>query len=450
MVLALHRVTKAIVDLDPPLVIHSGDVCEIPNPPVRYMLAVRAELSRLASVRPDGTTRQVVVIAGNHDVSRLSRAGCYLDLFDGIPGLHIVTGTAKRIDFDAGQPGVPAELAGTSVWALPHEALKSLDEVSPEPVPERRNILVAHGVAESSELYSRSVGREYPIPAELMMRDWDYVALGHFHVQGPVSPLGAPKGAGSHIWYAGSTESVDFGDCRNAVVEERGWLEVRFADGPCEVLPHRHATRRMVTLPDVHAEGLTPDEVSAKILAQAAACATAGAVVRQRVMNCTRDLWAMVDTNPAREAAADAVMYRIDPRFAASVESADLGDENASAGLGAVGAMIRARVIASVPVEDREDVLALALRLTGESVGDLAGEAAEPEEFTTHETVAGAEPPDTGPDGTEAPETEAPEEGPPAAGGDPVAPFVDERPLADRLSDVLSSLAEDGMVEVPK
>jgi hypothetical protein len=156
-------------------------------------------------------------------------------------------------------------------------------------------------------------------------------------------------------------------------------------------------------------------------------------------------------------------MYRIDPRFAASVESADLGDENASTGLGAVGAMIRARVIASVPVEDREDVLAMALRLTGESVGDLAGESAEPEEFTTHETVAGAEPPETGPDGTEAdnaeadnaglPDTGLPDTAPAAAvvaGGDPAAPFVDERPLADRLSDVLSSLAEDGMVEAPK
>jgi hypothetical protein len=46
--------------------------------------------------------------------------------------------------------------------------------------PGYANILVTHGVAPATDLFLRSVGREFHIPADLLLQDWDYVALGHW------------------------------------------------------------------------------------------------------------------------------------------------------------------------------------------------------------------------------------------------------------------------------
>lgn len=72
--------------------------------------------------------------------------------------------------------------------------------------------------AGGSELFRRSMGREYAIATDVLSRDWDYVALGHWHKRGPV-PLvstGAAKNCDTgRVWYAGSSENMGFGDLRD-------------------------------------------------------------------------------------------------------------------------------------------------------------------------------------------------------------------------------------------
>jgi DNA repair exonuclease SbcCD nuclease subunit len=97
---ALDNCVRDILAWDPPLVIHSGDVFDKSTNPVRYMLEMRRQLSRLASPRPDGTRRQIVVIAGNHDQSYSRKDPCCLELFAGIPGVHIVTTGHQVVSFE--------------------------------------------------------------------------------------------------------------------------------------------------------------------------------------------------------------------------------------------------------------------------------------------------------------------------------------------------------------
>ena len=372
VVRAFHRAVEDICSWDPPLVIHSGDVAERPQVSIRYMLAIRSELSRLAGIRPDGTRRQLVVIAGNHDASRHLKEGCFQELYRGLPGVHVITTASREITFDPAVHDCDPVLAHVAVTAVPHDSLR-LPEVLADARPRRDkiSILTTHGVAEGSELFVRAIGREYPIPADLLVRDWDYVALGHWHVQGPVGVAGAT--AGSRVWYAGSTEHIDFSDVKGSSGTERAWLAVTVRPGQGPLVDRRTIpVRPMVNLPAIDAADLTPDDIG-HLLVERLKTDIDGAVVRQRVKGPTRDIWALVDTAAARAAASAALHYRIDTTFAQPA-AADTGtDDEPRHGLGDIGRLLVERAVELVPEPDRDAALSLARTLLGSVLDADAG-----------------------------------------------------------------------------
>jgi DNA repair protein SbcD/Mre11 len=361
VVRALDRVVTDIIAADPPLVICSGDVAEMPHVPIRYMLAVGREFRRLTGLRADGSRRQLVVIAGNHDQSKHLRDGCFLDLFRDLPGAHIVTAGYRQITFDDTADPL---LADVVVHAVPHDALRDLPDLGVAPVAGAVNVLTTHGVAESTDLFKRAVGREYIIPSDLLVQDWDYVALGHWHKQGPVFPLGMPT-TRSKVWYAGSVETVGFGDARHGRLTSRGWLlvDVELGTHPT-VRPMSHAVRSIATLPDVDATGMSPEGIVAAMEANIDA-SLQGAVVRQRVVNLSRDLWTLTDTSGLRQHTEGFLHYQIEPVFERS-DGADGPADDQPRGLAAVASLLRSMCLEVVPEPDRDAVLELAFELVGQ------------------------------------------------------------------------------------
>ena len=243
---AFVRCVDDIVEWDPDLVIHSGDVAEKPNISVRMMLLIRQQFARLA---------------------------------------------------------------GLSVTCVPHEALKDLaleerfEEVAP--IPGRTNILVSHGVAGGSSLYRRVLGREYTIPTDVIVRDWDYAALGHWHKQGPV-------GAAGKAWYAGSTENMGFGDLRDNG-DERGYLRVTIEQGRTDVHVRNLPIRQMLRLPVIDASEKNIEEIEEAIQQNIEKAKAdnkmAGSIVGQHVMGCSREKWALVPVAKIRERANETALY---------------------------------------------------------------------------------------------------------------------------------------------
>lgn len=312
IVRAFVRVCDDIVEWDPPLVIHSGDLAERPHVSVRLMLLARQQLKKLAGVRPDGTRRQVVLIAGNHDLPAHRREACWIELMRDIPGVHIISDEYEIVRFtevtDASE-----ELRDVEVHCLPHDVLKDMafeerfEEV--QPTPTKTNILVAHGVAGGSSLYRRVMGREFAIPTDVLSREWAYGALGHWHRQGPVGV----KSAASRCWYAGSSENMGFGDVLDNG-EERGYLRVEVTqNGLPKVTPKNLPIRSMFRLGAVDGAGKTPDEIERELIENVEKArdknTLAGSIVGQIVQNTTRDIWALVDWQKARTLAMTHAMH---------------------------------------------------------------------------------------------------------------------------------------------
>lgn len=365
---AFVRCVDDILEWDPPLVIHSGDLAERPQVSIRLMLLARQQLQRLSGIRSDGTRRQVVIIAGNHDLPANRREACFLELYRGMPGVHIVTDDYRIVRFE--QSDTPSELVNTEAHCLPHDTLKDMaieqrfDEV--QPTPGKTAILVAHGVAGGSSLYKRVIGREFPIPTDVLVRDWAYGALGHWHRQGPVGV----GGAHSHSWYAGSSENMGFGDLLDNG-SERGYLRVELRENASPLVePRNLPIRSMFRLGVVDGAGLTPEgialELRTKVEGARNAGTLAGAVVGQNIINVPRDIWALVDVHPIREmAAAHALHYEITlvpvPRANTLEDGEPQGTENNSPRPSGNEVLAAVRERAKVFLKDSERAGALEL-----------------------------------------------------------------------------------------
>lgn len=336
---AFIAVCDEIIASDPMIVIHSGDVADRTVIPIRLMILIRRQMERLASIRPDGTRRQVIIVAGNHELPRNRREACFLELLRGLPGVHLATTGYEKITFEGigTSLGCDPLLADTVVHALPHDALKTVDFDIVRPVPGKINIISSHGVAGGSELYVRSLGREFAIPTDVLARDWEYGALGHWHKQGPV-PIAATGAATraelrkklsgpdraeygalepdedsdrGRIWYAGSTENCGFGDLKDNG-QRRGWLHVTVNQGDEPSVRRRNLPiRAMFRLPQLDATGMTPEQITDALVDRARKAPISGAVVGQIVEGIGRDVWSLVDLKRVRDAASTALHYDV-------------------------------------------------------------------------------------------------------------------------------------------
>ena len=376
-----------IIGSDPALVIHSGDVADRTVIPIRLMLLIRSQIAKLASLRPDGSRRQVVIVAGNHELPRNRKEACFLELLRGLPGVHVATGSYEMIRFpNAGiSDGRSVELEDVVIHALPHDALKTVDFDVVRPVEGMINILSSHGVAGGSELYVRSLGREFAIPTDVLSRDWEYGALGHWHRQGPVpiasaggktrarlkaeaavhehDPLASDAGccAGGadqvdvdgevgRIWYAGSTENCGFGDLKDNGTR-RGWLDVTISKGEMPVVRRRHLPiRSMFRLPHLDGAGMTPEQITDALIEHVRSTPVNGAVVGQIVDGVSRDVWSLVDVRRVREAACDALHYEVAVR---PIRTEAAGQSGEVRGLSEAALVIAERAAATIGDADQ-------------------------------------------------------------------------------------------------
>jgi DNA repair exonuclease SbcCD nuclease subunit len=411
MVRAFSKVVTDIIAWDPELVVHSGDVFDRPSVPTRYLLHFRQELEKLAGLRPDGTRRQVVIISGNHDQPRSLKEVCSLELFASLPGVHVVTAPPARwarIDFpnaDGGAGNPAASLSDVCVTAVPHDCLKSVDFDEITPRPGYRDVFTTHGVAAGSELYLRALGREYPVPVEVLQRQWAYVALGHYHKQGPVTLGGTFATVGSQhdddtsegtigrIWYAGSTENCSFRDLRDNG-EQRGYLRVTL---PPEAQQLPSVSRKflrirpMFRLPVLEAAGLEPAQIQEALIERIKAAVVGDAVVGQVVTGISREMWSLVDLSAVKAAAASATHYEVTPRYT----SDEISEGVAKAGtMGDLPSALEAAAAARLTPEQAGPALEYARLLLGKALDAVSSEiaaSAVAQSFPEEGTPAGPE-----------------------------------------------------------
>lgn len=280
------QAVEKIIQLRPDAVVHAGDVFHHVRPKIKPLVIFQRGLQRLTDAGIP-----VIIISGNHDAPKSYSSTSPFLLFEGMKGVHI----AQRYKYEC------FEADDHCFHCIPF-CLEPQDYLSEFGKIERsgKDVLVMHGLVESlKNRKMRSVG-EHELKDSLLKRDFDYIALGHFHGQMPIA---------NNAWYSGSVEYFNFGEAE----DKKGMLLVDLEAGeasPVEVRP-----KYMVDSPAVDCSGLSSEEISERLMGLCDGDQVMDKMVRITLKNVSRAAYKRIDPGRLSRLGAPALHLKIRAEF---------------------------------------------------------------------------------------------------------------------------------------
>jgi exonuclease SbcD len=292
--LAFQEVVRRIILLKPDVTIIAGDLFHAVRPSNSIVTFCFRQLRRLARE----TQAPVILVGGNHETPKRVDTGSVLQLFGEIEGVHVADSKLEVFSFVE---------KGFAITCLPHAALVDRGDLMLR-ADDRcaHNVLVVH--AQVNERWVSEFGGEEVELKELSPHEWDYIALGHVHVQRPVALNAAYSGAIEHtsnnIW--------------SEATQPKGFLEVSLPSGKRTFHPLT-SPREVAVLEPIDAEPLDPQELTNIIIERGNSIAGGldGKIVRMEIRNITRETYRNLGHKELRELRAKALNFTLDISFAA-------------------------------------------------------------------------------------------------------------------------------------
>lgn len=300
---AFARAVDDLAAQHPDLVVLAGDIFHSVRPTNPAILFLFQQLQRIRVACPEAP---LILIAGDHDTPRTTETGSILKLYEAV-GAEVVIDAPRRLLFPK---------LDCAVLAVPSQALSSPDR--PALRPERGgptfNVLVTHGQYQTlgEARGTRDYGGALLSPEDLAPEQWDYIALGHYHVAHEVFP---------NAWYSGALEYLPpnpWGQLQDEAERGRkgkGYLLIDLPGARAHVRTVAPA-RRHLDLKPIHGAGLSAKQLDARIAETVAASKPAidGQVVRLVVWDVARGTAHDLDHQAIREFKARALHFQLDLR----------------------------------------------------------------------------------------------------------------------------------------
>jgi exonuclease SbcD len=294
---AFRQAVNRIIELRPDLVVVAGDVFHTVRPSNTAIADAFRQFSLLADRLRDVP---IVMIAGNHDSPRSADTGNILNLFREIDGVRVVCDECRSVRL----PEID-----TSILCLPHVSLSSGEEVVMEPDSgSKHNVLMLHGTIEGETAdaklrYISEYGGAVIPEGRIDAAQWDYVALGHYHLSTDLAP---------NMWYAGGLERTSSNIWFER--EEKGFLLYSTKSGRAEF--EAVQTRPMIDLPRIEAMGLGAEELDETIRTSVERIPDGlkGKIVRLVIHDVLRAVVRELNHKRIREWKAEAVHFHLDAR----------------------------------------------------------------------------------------------------------------------------------------
>ncbi|MGE5744474.1 MAG: metallophosphoesterase family protein [Gemmatimonadota bacterium] len=300
---AFARAVDDLLEQQPDLIVFAGDIFHSVRPTNPAILFLFQQLQRIRVALPE---TPVILLAGTHDTPRTAETGSILRLYEAV-GAEVVLDTPRRLVFPK---------LDCAVLAVPHQALMSGERpaLRPERGGPTLNILLTHfqyqalGEARGTMEY----GGALLGPEDLAPAQWDYVALGHFHVAHEVFP---------NAWYSGALEYVSpnpWGQLQDEAERGRAGKGYLMVDLPGARVHFRRIAlaRQHIELEPIHGKDLTAKQIDEKI-AEAVRTAKPSIddnVVRQLVWDVARATAHDLDHQAIRGYKARALHFQLDLR----------------------------------------------------------------------------------------------------------------------------------------
>jgi len=229
----------------PDLIIHAGDLFDSVRPNNRAITFAIKQIIRLSK-----KNIPFVVIAGNHEHPKLKETGHIFSIFDHMDHVYpIYNAKCETLSFKINNEKI-------MIHAIPQCEFKKqfneeLKKLKPDSTSDY-NIFVSHGAVTGIKVFSMNEFNELIIPTKILNKNFDYIALGHYHRYTKLA---------SNAFYSGSTERFTFTDAP----DKKGFLELELSDGKLKHTFIELENRAMIDPKPIKCSNLKLDEVMKKI-----------------------------------------------------------------------------------------------------------------------------------------------------------------------------------------
>jgi DNA repair exonuclease SbcCD nuclease subunit len=292
---AFARAIDRAIELEPAVVVHSGDLFHGYHPPAAALAAALDQIARLRAA-----AIEFVVIAGNHETPRGRATAHPFSLLERF-GTNAIHAEPRRLRC--------GELALT---AIPHnhdhlEMAGWITAAEPDPEAEY-NVLVAHTGLEGLSRVGAGEPGAAELPGEVLetVAGFDYIALGHLH------QFDRPR---VNAVYAGSLERLSWADRS----QRKGVVEVDLAAEPID--------KAFLSLGEIEGRArkrLTPvdggedGDLTERICRLAKGRGLKGAIVKAPIVNVSFERFGAIDRRKVGEAFAKCLHFELEPEFVES------------------------------------------------------------------------------------------------------------------------------------
>jgi DNA repair protein SbcD/Mre11 len=306
---AFRRAIDLILEKKPDLVLHTGDLFDSARPSNRAIAVALTEFQRLSSFGIP-----TVIISGNHSTPRIASSGSIFEAFTVLPGIHSVY--KKKYE--------KIKIKDVAIHIVPHTSsdmdLQTEVEKIKEDLKFKFNIVGFHAGVTWDEVYKMGEFNELIIPGKLLSRfkDFDYIALGHWHRYLPIKDI-------SNAYYSGSTERFSFRE----MGYPKGIVLVDLEKHKAELCPID--VREMVLLGPVDCKGKGAAEVIELITKEKDKTPIKDRIVQLRLEKLTRSTYVQLDLRQIRSMLTEAFNVDIHSDIVSESGKAETGEKNIGA-----------------------------------------------------------------------------------------------------------------------
>jgi len=292
VILSFLDAVDKVIAMKPDVVLHSGDLFDSVRPTNRIVRIGLEQLLRIYKAKVP-----LVLISGNHETPKQLYKGSVFSILEALPLDKNLFNIVYKDRYEV------IEFPGLTVHAVPQCTTDAIFKAELKKIkknPSTKNVLMLHAGVTGMKEFAHGESNELLVEYDWLEKtDFDYVALGHYHVFSKV---------GHNSWFAGSTERMSF----NEVGQAKGFLMVDLS-GEAKVDLVQVRTRPMIELPPIDANGKDSVVLLEEILSAIEKAKPSGKILRLSVRNIPQHVMNALDTKKIRDAAAGAVHF--EPRY---------------------------------------------------------------------------------------------------------------------------------------
>jgi len=280
------------VKTKPDLVLHAGDLFDSVRPTNRAITVALQQILRLSK-----ENIPFIVISGNHETPKLKETGNIFSIFEHLDHVYPIhnnryeTVSLKNKDKTVMIHAIPQ-------CQNPKEFEINLKKITRDKKADF-NVLMAHGAVAGIKEFKMNEFNELFIPVKNLQEEFDYIALGHYHMYTKLQ---------ENAFYAGSTEHLSFTEADS----QKGYLEISLG----QKLKHRFIpikTRIMIDAPSLDCSTLRIEQILQKVKETIQCIDPKDKIIRVRLENIPSHIQRGIDFHQMRDLGKNAVHFEIKP-----------------------------------------------------------------------------------------------------------------------------------------